>query len=127
MVFNYGPQDVPTIKRHSHDLSEKLSALGKELRNGSIALADVRSDFEERYQPSALALVDAMTVLLPNSHPGISVMHQDAHMHSASYSDRPTVACRLPDDDARIAGMHFGDIASILKKLADALPESANA
>ena len=106
--------DAQSIKRQALDLAGRLKEWERQLDDGSLKLADVRQDFEKRYQPHALELMDEMTKLVPSET-----------------FNRPYVAMTLPSNDAENAvieaSVQFGKTALILKQLAAAMPEPENA
>jgi hypothetical protein len=115
------------LKRETQELCKTLDALGEQLADGSVALADVKSDFESRYQPKALALVDALTARVPPDTPGISVSYADGYRRLVIFPDRQCLSTALPGNDTADVAMHasvqFKTMAFILRKLASSLPE----
>jgi hypothetical protein len=123
--------DIQDIKLQTRDLSAKLETWGQQLIDGSITLSDVRRDFEERYQPQALELTDAMTGVVPTGTPGIRVEFSNGINRYVTFSDRPYIAQKLPNNETAnadiTAGVQFKTTASILRKLATSLPEPVEA
>jgi hypothetical protein len=117
--------DIQDIKIQTRELCAQLDEWGQQLIEGSLAIADVRRDFEERYQPKALALTDSMTAIVSPGTPGITIEFSDGTTRRVTFSDRQSIASPLPNNstDAHVAGVQFKTMASILRRLATSLPE----
>ena len=119
--------DVQSIKRQALDLAGRLKEWERQLDDSSLKLADVREDFEKRYQPEILKLVEAMVARAPYGTPGAAPVNTNI----VAFPDMKYLELSLPHEDADNAtidaSVQFGTTAQILKQLAAATPEPETA
>jgi hypothetical protein len=60
MLARDDPRNVDNLRLQTAALCSKLSGVATRLRDGSLDVADLRADFERRFQPDAIRLADAM-------------------------------------------------------------------